>query len=451
MVYETQNNQEVVNGVIATKVTDIALVTEPYQGGNRFNGWALPMNGNQVNGDKIQVSGAAEELSEIRANDVVYVYETEEPSNQKSHLSIHVVRNRVEGTLTETGNNTVNGYSIIAGRRYNHSEIYTPVNPFAPGYYVEAYLDALGNVVQYRVIRDMQQPNQYGLILSLAQHTDPQLFQISLLDNAGQARQYTISRETAIQQNLASGQVIQYSLRNTTITNVARRTLEAYDGSYNATTGYLVNADAIINTNTILFHKSNGSWTKMSQNQLGEFVKGRIIRNTGGNYVEFMLLDEGIRVTYPNTLYGVIRDNAMVLDANGDRVHKWTAYVDGNTDTLYSSSGKTESLESWNQSKGQLVKITMAQDRVTGFSVLKPEIDFAPIERVYDSNLLRVQGTFYEYSQQAVIYEGVKTDTGYTVVGTLTKDDIATGDWVRLYDLYGNYDGIMDILIVIKP
>ncbi|HAE42294.1 MAG TPA: hypothetical protein DCG34_05160, partial [Clostridiales bacterium] len=137
VVYEEINgNSQRVKGVVATKITRVFLATSTYNGGSNFNGLTIPTTEGQPDYNKIKVSGAVSSINDIRINDVIYAYETDEPNFSKTYLEMYVVRNRVEGAMTETGSNTKDGYSIIGGRRYNHSDIFMPSTPFAPGYYV---------------------------------------------------------------------------------------------------------------------------------------------------------------------------------------------------------------------------------------------------------------------------------------------------------------------------
>lgn len=451
VVYEEINgNTQKVKGVVATKITRVFLATSTYNGGSTFNNLIIPTTDGQPDFEKIKISGAVSSINDIRINDVIYAYETDEPNFRKTSLEMHVVRNRVEGAMTETGSNTKDGYSIIGGRRYNHSDIFMPSTPFAPGYYVVAYLDALNQVVRYSIGRDLQQPDNYGLILTMSQSDNQDMFNINLIDNAGQSKNYTINRTTVANLGLTAGNVIKYSLRDNLISTATRMTLQNYEGSYNSDTRQLTGTNASLNSSTIIFYRSGDTWSKITLDKLDEFIKGRIIKNSSGNYVELMLLDEGIKVSYPSTLFGVIMDSAMILDANGDRVHKWQVLLDGRTDYLYSSSTYTESLNKLNDFKNQFLRLNMAEDRVRSFSVVKPEISWLPLEKFYDNNLLKVQGTFYEHSTNLTIYQATKTDTGYSITGTIGKSEVKEGDLVSLYDIYGNFDGKIDTIIVIK-
>jgi hypothetical protein len=451
VVYEEVNgNTKKVKGVVATKITRVFLATSTYNGGSNFNGLTIPTTEGQPDYNKIKVTGAVSSINDIRINDVIYAYETDEPNFRKTFLEMHVVRNRVEGAMTETGSNTKDGYSVIGGRRYNHSDIYISSTTFAPGYYVVAYLDALNQVVRYSIGRDLQQPDNYGLILSISQSSSQDIFNINIFDNTGQSKSYTINRTTVANLGLTAGNVIKYSLRENLISTATKMALQSYDGSYNSNTRQLTGTNASLNSSTIIFYRSGGSWSKITLDKLDEFIKARIIRNPNSNYVELMLLDEGIKVSYPTTLFGVVMDSAMIMDSNGDRVHKWQTLIDGKTDFLYSSPTYTESLNTLNNYKNQFLRMNMIEDRVRSFSIVKPEINFLSLEKFYDNNLLKIQGTFYEHSNNLTIYQAIKTDSGFSITGTIGKSEVKEGDLVSLYDIYGNFDGKIDTIIVIK-
>jgi hypothetical protein len=315
---------------------------------------------------------------------------------------------------------------------------------------VVAYLDALNQVVRYSIGRDLQQPDSYGFILSMSQSNSQDIFNINIFDNTGQSKSYTINRTTVANLGLTAGNVIKYSLRDNLISTATKMALQSYDGSYNSNTRQLTGTNASLNSNTIIFYRSGGSWSKITLDKLDEFIKARIIRNPNSNYVELMLLDEGVKVSYPTTLFGVVMDSAMIMDSNGDRVHKWQTLIDGRTDFLYSSPTYTESLNTLNNHKNQFLRLNMTEDRIKSFSLVKPEISLLPLEKFYDNNLLKIQGTFYEHSNNLTIYQAIKTDSGFSITGTIGKSEVKEGDLVSLYDVYGNFDGKIDTIIVIK-
>ena len=450
VIYNPSSNGLIrAQGIIARKVTRIFQATSVYTEGITYANMPLPQINGNVDMSRIRVTGATNSLQGIRPNDVLYVYQTIQRTNP-DFLEIHVVRSSVIGSMTQTGTNNASGFSVINGRRYNHSDIYQPVTPFDPGYQVTAYLDALGQVVRYQIIRDLQQPEDYGLITALNTSTQEGMMSIQLLNNAGQLRTFTIAADTVRQLSLASGQVIKYNIREETrISNVVRVTLTAYDGSFNATTNRLVGINAGLNNSTLVFYRDSSGWSKISLDQVGEFIKGRVVLNPTKDYVEVLLLEEGIKVSRPNVLFGVVRDHVMVLDSNGDRVHRWTVWIDGQRDFLYSSATHTETLIKVNDHKDQLIRFNLSQDRVTGFAIPRAELDFNVIERLYDRDLFRIQGTFYEHSRPITVYIGEKTDTGYRILSVGQRSDIKEGDRIQLYDLYGNFDGIIDTVIVI--
>ena len=362
-----------------------------------------------------------------------------------------------------TSNNNQSGYSEINGIKYNHSNIYIPIANFAPGYYVEAYLDVLGNVVKYHIVRDLIQPENYGLVTSVESGNSIELPRIKIIDNSGTERIYSVKTDnsyiietggfdnTTYTINLPEGSVIKYNLQDSsTINKISNIELKSYNGSYNESSKLLVNANATINNSTLIYYKEGTQWSKVSIEKLDEFIIGNIIINANGDYVELLLLQDGLKSNYPNVIYGTVVRTAQILNVYKETVYKFEAFINGKHDYLYSSPVYTSSLSTIEANKGKLIRLDLTQDKVKAFSVIKPEIYFIPVVKVYDNNLIKIDSTFYEYSNSLLVYLAENTAEGYKITGTATKSDIKDGDLVQLYDLVGNYDGVIDTIVLIK-
>jgi hypothetical protein len=440
-----------VTAVTASKVTRHILASSTYSGEALFNGIYLPLTNGRIDPEKINIYGAAANLSEIKINDLLYVYETDEANYRKSHLEIYVVRNNIQGTMTETGANSSVGYSVIDGKTYRHSDIYMPISSLSPGYYVEAYLDAFGHVVKYKLIRDVKQPDTYGLVLGVTSGDNVTLPKIRLLDNKGVERTYSVRQEVLTPVSLVQGDIIKYSLDTSNVmTRLAKSQTQSYNGSFSYGSGYLPDTNAYINASTIIYYKSGTRWIIISSDRLDEFIKGKIVKNTAGNIAEVIVLDSGFKSTYPDTVNGAILEVSTVQDGEKNTVYKFRAYINGRIAEVYSSPDYNESLKGIEKYKGQFINLEMLQSKVKGYSLPRMELDFTAISKIYDNNLLKVDSTFYEYSNDLIIYGAEKTDTGYTITKVLTKSDVEEGDSVRLYDVKGSYDGVIDTIILIK-
>ena len=49
-----------------------------------------------------------------------------------------------------------------------------------------------------------------------------------------------------------------------------------------------------------------------------------------------------------------------------------------------------------------------------------------------------------------IVYLAEETEEAYDITGMADVTELETGDYIQLYDVYGDFDGIVDIIIVMK-
>lgn len=374
-----------------------------------------------------------------------------------------VVRNKVEGAMTETGRNDTYGYSVIDGRSYKHSDIYTPLSKLSPGYYVIAYLDDNDEVVKYNLIRDLQQPEDYGLVTAVKKSTQDQLPQISIIDNSGVERDMYIDIEnsllietggfddTSYTANLSEGDVIKYNIQSENIINKMKVIdMENYDGTYNSKIKSLVAVNAKVNGSTLIFSKDENKWNKIPIDSLGEFIKGQIALNEDGDYIELVIIESGIITSYPDIIHIVAENISTTLNIEEKPVSKIYGYIEGKKGYIYSDPSYTQTVEGVKEHMGQLLELELLRDKVKGFTIPQPELEFSQISNIYGNRILKSEGTFYEYAEDTRLYLAEEREEGYEITDIIWLDEIESGDYVQLYDLDGDFDGVIDQIIVIK-
>jgi hypothetical protein len=461
LIYQGNDDNYEVDAAIGRKLTRNFLSSSSFVGQTVYNSIYLPLDGGVVNDERIYVHGDVESLYDIRSNDVIYAYETDEPGYRKTYLELKVVRSRAEGAMTETTLNNSEGHSIINGVQYNHSEIYKPISGFGPGYYVVAYLDDMGEVVMYNLIRDLQQPEDYGLVIETTDSTDLELPKIRLIDNQGSEKIYRVNLENDLivesggfndstySINLSEGDVIKYNLENEDkIKRMEKVQLEEYDGRYDSNKKILSDIGTSANGSTLIFSKDEDKWNKIAIESLDEFIKGKYATNYEGDYVDLLIIENGIKTDYPDTVYCVPDNISMTLNLEGEDVYRIFGYVEGKQAYIYSAPAYTESLAEIENQIGYMIEVILVQDKVKTFNIPNPELEFSEITNIYGGKIIKVEGTFYEYSDDVTIYTAVETEESYSITGLAATTELETGDFVQLYDLYGNYDGLMDIIIL---
>jgi hypothetical protein len=453
----------IVDAVIGRKMTRSFLATSSFYGENVYNSLYLPLDGGIVNDERIFVHGDVDSLYDIRPNDVVYAYETDESGYRKTYLELEVVRNKVEGALTETTDNNSAGIGVIDGVQYSHSDMYIPVTGFGPGYYVIAYLDINGEVVMYNLIRDLQQPEDYGLVVETTDSTQLELPSIKLIDNSGIEQIYYVNLENdlvvesggfndlAYSINLSEGDVIKYNLETEDkIKKMDKVQLEDYDGIYDSTGRMLADIEASINDSTLIYTKDEGNWIKIDLESLNEFIKGEVSTNNVGDYAELLIVENGIITNYPDTVYSVPSNITKLSNLSDQDVYRLYGYLEGKVAYIYGDPAYTETLYEIEAYSGQLLELELVQDKIKSFSLPNPELVFAELTNKYGGQILKAEGTFYEYSDDVIVYLAEETEEAYNITGMVDVTELETGDYIQLYDVHGNFDGIVDIIIVMK-
>ncbi len=117
---------------------------------------------------------------------------------------------------------------------------------------------------------------------------------------------------------------------------------------------------------------------------------------------------------------------------------------------IYSDPSYMEVLIDIEDYTGELIELNLIQDKIKSFAVPTPELSFAELTNKYGGQILKVEGTFYEHSDDVIIYTAVETDESYIITGKVDVTELETGDYIQLYDVYGDFDSIVDIIIVIE-
>ncbi|SHJ60804.1 S-layer homology domain-containing protein [Dethiosulfatibacter aminovorans DSM 17477] len=461
VIYRKIGSGVVVDAVIGREITDVFLAPYPYEEGNDYNGLALPLTNDNPDPEKIIINGAVEFLKEIMPEDLVYAYETDERGD-KSVLELFVVRNRVEGDMTYAKGNTAEGFSVIDKVRYDHSDVYMPSEEFGSGYHVEAILDEKGDIVKHKFISELNNDEKYGFVLETIEGDSFLLPAIRIFDGDGHETVLNVDVDNSLvaenggfnnikyEVNLEAGDPIVYTLENIdTVDELRKLDYEQYSGLYRNYDMLLLQAEAFLDGNTLLLFKDDGRWSRLTADRLEGYLRGRIIRSEGERYVEIMVVEDGIKTKYPDSLNGVIESIEDEYNGFSEAIYSFEINIGGEIENIYSSSDR-KNLVDIHDFKGKLIQLMLVQDKVVSYGTLIPEIDFSGPVRFYDENLMKVGGSFYELVDDATVYEAEKINDSYIITGTIELSGIGETNLVRLYDLEGDNDGIIDTMIILK-
>jgi hypothetical protein len=458
---ERENYNRDVIGVIGEKVTETTLATSRYQAGSTtFNGINIPTTSGQADLDKVEVWGDVNNLEDIRPNDFLYFYQSDRTPANINHLGIEVVRKTVEGTIRATSSNDSSGYSYINGIRYNHSPYYQPVDNFGPGYYARAYQDKEGRVVKYNLLEYLLEPDTYGLVLSTEEGNHAALPKVTVLNKDGNKLTYGVPLDSDLvveidefnfvtySLNLSQGDIVKYSINGgDNIEEIIKKDTEDFEGIYRENTGELDNLNRYINTNSIIYYQDGETWKTISRNEISEIVAGEIITSSVDNSVEVFILEEGLKTDFENHIYSPILNIEGTVDGEGDSIYKFIVNISGRERALYTENDdiNIEGLEN------TFVKLNISDNRITSVEKLKTEIEEKEIHGIYKTTLVKIDGTYWEFSENCKVYTAEKdSDDNLIFTGYMPLEDLQTGDTVNIYDLEGNFDGIIDHVILVK-
>jgi hypothetical protein len=234
-----------------------------------------------------------------------------------------------------------------------------------------------------------------------------------------------------------------------------------FSGSYSSDTSLLSNGYTI-SSQTPIFYSSNNTYRLVESDDLDSNISGKIVLNENG-VVDVFFLSQGLRtynylppveekdtedddtdttLRYTGTIYSVIK-NVKNLDNNTTQVEFY------NNDNIFYVSTDSEIGNKISSLKNSFVRTVIIDDKITSVNKVAADTDKVEISAIY-SNQLQIDGiTYMEYSSALKVYS-CKLDSLGNIVSfnEVTKSSITAGSTAQLYDLYGNFDGIIDVLVL---
>lgn len=469
VVYEDDSYNGNVIGVIGTKVTDKKLVgkNDLYVPNNRtFAGKYLPLSGSQVNYGKVYISGAAVSLEEIKENDMVYFYDTDETGSRKSILSLHVVRNHIQGTVTNVEENKNTVYYTVNGQSYKTGENYVFTEKAAVNDTVKLILDDNDNIVKLYITRYGKEPSTYGIVLSSTSGKDAPAT-AKIMDAYGNVKTYSLAGNSGVVTYIDAASHEEY------ITSLNRNDIVKFDpvnqgslkiikklnskfisNNYNEYTQTLSSGNKV-SSGTFIVYEYNGKYSLLKPSQLDSYLVGKVYLNAYGG-VDVLYLTRGLKPaetngsstlpeppqSYSGTSYDIIKSFKKIDDSN-------TQIEFFNTAGVFYVANSSAAGKNLPYALNSYVRATIKDGTVTGLDRVSPETDKIRISAVY-SDQLQIDGiTYMEYSSTVRVYVCTLNSLGnITSVRIGTRNDLQTGARAQLYDIYGPFDGIIDVIIL---
>nr|WP_312576796.1 S-layer homology domain-containing protein [Sedimentibacter sp.] len=469
VVYEDDSYNGKVIGVISSGVTDVVLIdyNKLYTLGSRtFADKYLPVNtDSKVNYNKLYIYGDASSLEEIKENDLLYFYETDEPDSSKSALTIEVVRKHVQGVVTnyEIKNNiiycTINNTVYKAGRNYIYTENASIKDT------VNLVLDKDNNIVKLFITNYGKAPSTYGIVLNSSNGIN-NLATVRILDEYGNIKTYSLAENASVITKINSKYNVQY------ITDLKENDIVKFDpviqgnlkiinvkpskiisSYYNENTQTISNGYKIT-SNTFIVYKSDGKYQLLKPNQLDSYLEGIFIVNYNGN-IEALYLNKGLKVnntvdpyvpetsqSFDGTVYGIISGFTKI----DDKTYKVSFFNNNNIFYISSTSGPGKNIAGYTNT---YVRSIIVDNDIISLEKVTPETDEVKITAIY-SNQFQIDGiTYIEYSPNVKVYIcNVNSLGNISSVKSGSRFDIQPGTKAQLYDIYGIFDGIIDVVLI---
>ena len=468
IVYEEDSFKGEVIGIIAYKATDVIVVNRDdlYKEGSRqFAGKQLPLSNSEVNFKKINIKGDASSLEEIKVNDVVYFYETQDSKN--APLTLNVLRSQIEGVISSAesanGNTfyTLNNISYMTGKDYIFTEK-ANVNDT-----VKLILDKNNNIIKLYINKYGKRPSTYGIVISSSNSTTGNA-EAKILDEYGRVRTYSLADNSSVvsvhendssiikQSLIGSNDLVMFDpVSNGTLKIVNLMQTRSIASSYNNQTRTLENGGFKISTNTFIVYRNNGQYQLLVPSQLDEYLEGRAVVNYLG-HVDAIYLTKGIKdsnavtVTpdtqqnYNGTIYGIIKGVTKVDDT--------TSHIQFfNDSNVFSVSNTSAAGKSISSMMNSYVRAVIVNGIVSSIEKVTPETSRIKISQIYTNQMLIDNITYMEYAQDVKVYVCTLDSSG-NISGFKegAKSDIKAGSTAQLYDLYGGFDGVIDVVLVFE-
>ena len=467
IVYEEDSFKGEVIGIIAYKATDVIVVERGdlyKEGSKQFAGKNLPLSNSEINHKKLHIIGDAKSLDEIKVNDVVYFYETLDGKN--TPLTMHVLRTQVEGIITnvESANNntfyTLNNISYMTGKDYIFTEK-ANVNDS-----VTLILDKNNNIIKLYINKYGKRPSTYGIVISSLNSTTGNA-SARILDEYGGLKTYSLADNSSVvrvlendlnilkQPLITSNDLVMFDpVSSGTLKIINLMPTRSIAASYNNQTLTLENG-YYISTDTFIVYGNNKQYQLLSPSQLNGYLEGKAVVNNLG-HIDAIYLTKGLKdsnnVTfdpdaqqnYSGTIYGIIKGVTKIDDT--------TSHLQFfNNSSVFSVSNTSATGKSISSMMNSYVRAVIVNGVVSSIEKVTPETSRIKISQVYSNQLLIDNITYMEYAKDVKVYI-CTLDNSRNISSFVegSRSDIQADATAQLYDLYGGFDGVIDVVLIFK-
>ncbi len=482
---------DLIIGAVVSKSTSYALVEEKYSDGDTtFEDVYLPTERGIVSKEHIKISGAVDDIYEIKEGDVVYFYETNESRYDKSTLIIEVVRKTVEGKFE--GNTLIdyNHVFIIDGIEYYLSENFILNDEVVVDDTVKLHLDKENKIVLLKVTEFITEPSTYGLLIDVKNNNE-ELPEIELIDQNGQTKNYIlkdncgivtqeyIDNEIIYSVSINPGEFIKFDELNENTIKIAKPVDGVYlngeltESFYSYAIG---NSNVRIDASTLIVMENGDSFRIREMADLADIIYGEAI--VLNNNVAYMILVERNLVKEIEEIEDA-EDVDDVIEIDGDEIDteddsetipqfeqaesinlKYTAIksIEELTDEYiveffnaneeYHTENKNIRIDSF---VNMLLLVETKDDMIVSIEKIRPDIPNSKMTAIFQ-NQLQIDGLSYvEYHEDSMIFICSTDELGnFDAFEIGSIEDLTVDSTIQMYDLNNSYSGVMDTIVVFK-
>ncbi len=476
------NNNSDIIGAVVYKITDKAVIDARslYKNGDvSFAGKTLPKLDGNVSLERVKVTGDATDLYDIQEDDLVYFYETKEDKNNKSVLTVNVVRKYVLGTYYGTGMRSYEPFFDIDTKYYRLSSDFRAKDDLSSdnvGDSIKAILDVDSKIIEAKILKYNKEPEKYGMIIDVKNSISNQLpiitiinqqgntVSLELRENSGEVSKEIIDRSPKYWTALNKGNFVKYDLYDNDSIKIIKK-IDSINvaGDYNNKTGTLSNQNGNIGLNTAIVQLINNKYEKISRSSLGNYIEGKTVFNLAG-IAEILVLDKNYtKTTEIQTQVPPTQENPNPV-VTPPVNNKFSGLVYGAIQTISGTTG-SEKVKLFNSTstysvdknlnksvknfKNQFVKLVITNNVVTDIVAYSAEISKSKVTAIY-SGQLQIDGISYvEYSKGVLVFTCNYDDSGnITSFSAASVNDIKINSTLKFYNINKNYNGVMDIIII---
>ena len=458
-------------GIVARLATDTVQITEEYVEDELEleadpDNVILPVDDDEVDFDRLVVTGEVDSLEDIEVDDVVALYYGKGVANEDNKLEIHVTRKTVEGKVTRKNNDN---HVTVGGNVYKPFDGST--EDLSVGDEVVLFLTQDGKVFSFEHL-DAKVDEDYAVVLEVyhgfetgnddvkgTRLAEPK---IKLLTAAGEKITYVIDDSSDDVYNIADksdgdiivnynkGDIVEYDLDGSEIVALKladdqeeREGLKTSGNSFN-----VASAAPIFNLPKAVW----GDYPVVVDNakvvdvdDLKDSVDAVVVYD-GAKIVAMVVYGS---IGAEDEIYALIVSNdATALDEDDDEVVEYVAFVDGKKVTYL---GDSKTVIGAATPSGILVELTLEGGKLTDAKNVTPseDITFTAKLKAEDkrvSTYISVEGESNVYlADDVVVY--VVEDDGDIVLGS--KSDIRGNEFVA-YNLNAKDTDDYGIVVVFE-